>query len=170
MKKIGWIGTGIMGHAMVSHIIKAWYEVYVYNRTKEKTDALIWMWAKYTSSIWEVTQKSDIIFTIIWNPQSVEDAYFWANGITENLDKWKTVVDMTTTKPSLSVKIDLASKKKWAYSLDAPVSGGDVGAINGTLSIYGMMRIVDFWWNTTIFWAYVKKYCTLLRGMKRTAY
>lgn len=76
MKKIGWIGTGVMGNAMLQHIIKAGYTVHVYNRTKSKTDNLVSMGAIYESSIEQISQKVDILFTIIGDPQSVRDTYF----------------------------------------------------------------------------------------------
>ena len=81
MKKIGWIGTWVMGHAMVQHIIDAGYEVYLWNRTKSKTADLVAKWATFCETIWELTQKSDIIFSIIWDPKNVENVYFWENNI-----------------------------------------------------------------------------------------
>jgi len=130
-----------MGNAMVQHIIKAGYEVYVYNRTQSKTDNLVEMWATYVDSIWEITQKSDIIFSIIGDPQNVRDTYFWSWGVLENISEEKIIVDMTTTEPSLSKDIYNAHNK----SLDAPVSGGDIGAINGALSImvWGDRKVYD---------------------------
>lgn len=131
MKKVGWIGTGVMGNAMVQHIIKAGYEVHVWNRTQSKTKNLASLWAIIEDSVADVVQKSDIIFTIIWNPQNVRDTYFWGGGIIENISDDKIIVDMTTTEPKLAKEIYASHSQ----SLDAPVSGGDVGAINGTLSI-----------------------------------
>ena len=135
MKKIWWIGTGVMGNPMVGHLIHAGHEVYVWNRTKSKTDNLIKEWATYCSSVSELSQKADIIFTIIWDPQNVRDTYFWEEGIIENAAEWSILVDMTTTEPSLAREIFELSAQKWISSLDAPVSWGDVGAKNGTLSI-----------------------------------
>lgn len=135
MKKIWWIGTGVMGHAMVQHIMNAWYEVYVYNRTKSKTDNLVDLWAQYCESIWDLAQKSDIIFTIIWDPKSVEETYFWEDWVLKNAKSGSILIDMTTTTPSLSKKIFDAAQIEWCSSLDAPVSWGDTWAINGTLSI-----------------------------------
>ncbi len=141
MKKIAWIGTWVMGNAMVQHIIKAWYEVYVYNRTQSKTDNLVAMWATYLDSIAEAVQKADIIFSIIGDPKNVRDTYFWSGWVLENISSEKIIVDMTTTEPSLSKEIYEAHKN----SLDAPVSGGDTGAINGTLSImvWGDREVYD---------------------------
>jgi len=141
-----------MGHAMVQHIIKAGYEVYVWNRTKSKTDDLVSLWAEYCESIWDLTQKSDIIFSIIWDPKNVEDTYFWENGVINNLSEWQIVVDMTTTKPSLAEKIYLAAKQKSCGSLDAPVSWWDVWAINASLSIMVWGDVVDFTEISSLFW------------------
>jgi len=152
MKKIGWIGTWVMGHAMVQHIIDAGYEVYLWNRTKSKTADLVAKWATFCETIWELTQKSDIIFSIIWDPKNVENVYFWENNILENISEWKTLVDMTTTKPSLAEKIYKEAKEKWVWSLDAPVSGGDIGAINGTLSIMVWGNMEDFTAVSSLFW------------------
>lgn len=135
MKKIGWIGTGTMGHAMVVHIINAGYEVYVWNRTKSKTDDLVVKWAIYCENIWELTNNSDIVFSIIGDPKNVEQVYFWEDGILKNISSGNILVDMTTTKPSLAEKIYEAGKEKWVSSLDAPVSWGEIWAVNGTLSI-----------------------------------
>lgn len=135
MKKIWWIGTGVMGNPMVGHLIHAGHEVYVWNRTKSKTENLVEQWATYCSSVSELSQKADIIFTIIWDPQNVRDTYFWNQGIIENATEWSILVDMTTTEPSLAREIFELSAQKWISSLDAPVSGGDVWAKNGTLSI-----------------------------------
>lgn len=135
MKKIGWIGAWVMGNAMVQHLIKAGYEVNVYNRTRSKTDNLVVLWAKYLDSVSELSKHSDIIISIIGDPKNVEETYFWQGWVIENAKKWSILVDMTTTKPSLSTRIYESAKQKWLQSLDAPVSGGDTGALQGTLSI-----------------------------------
>lgn len=135
MKKIGWIGTWVMGNPMVSHLIKAGYEVTVWNRTQSKTDNLIKQGATLCETIKELSEESDIIFTIIWDPQNVRETYFWENWIIDNAKQGSILVDMTTTEPALAKEIYELSSNKWISSLDAPVSGGDTGAINGTLSI-----------------------------------
>lgn len=152
MKKIWWIGTGVMWHAMVQHIIKAEYEVYVYNRTKSKTDDLQDMWAKYCESISELSEKSDIIFTIIWDPKNVEETYFWEKWILDSCKGGSMLIDMTTTQPSLAEKIFISAKDRWIRALDAPVSWGDVGAINGTLSIMVWGELDDFTEASNLFW------------------
>jgi len=124
-----------MGNAMVQHLIKAGYKVNVYNRTKSKTDNLVEHGAEYIDSIAELSASSDIVISIIWDPKNVEDTYFWLDWVIENAKEGSIIVDMTTTKPSLSVKIFEAAKERWISALDAPVSWWDTGAIRGTLSI-----------------------------------
>ena len=143
-KKIGWIGTGVMGHAMLQHIIKAEYEVHVYNRTKSKTDNLVALWAVYHDSVKSIAENVDILFSIIWDPQSVRDTYFWGEGIIENMWEWGIIVDMTTTEPTLAKEIYTTAYKKDIWTLDAPVSGGDVWAINWQLSIM-------VWWEEEVY-------------------
>lgn len=144
MKKIGWIWTGVMWHAMVQHIIKAWNTVSIYNRTKSKTADLQQLWAEYVDSVAQLADQCDIIFSIIWDPASVQEVYFWENGLIENSKDGAILVDMTTTKPSLSSEIYELAAQKNISTLDAPVSGGDTGARNGSLSIM-------VWWDKNIF-------------------
>ena len=152
MKTIGWIGTGVMGNAMVQHIIKAGHPVLVYNRTKSKTDNLVELGATYIDTIAQLSAKSDIIISIIWDPKNVEETYFGPQWIIENTKQGSLLVDMTTTKPSLAKRIYEGAKEKWLSSLDAPVSGGDVWAIWGTLSIMTWGDIDDFTSLAAIFW------------------
>jgi len=134
-KHIGWIGTGVMGKSMCAHILNAGYSVSVYNRTKEKAKELVQMGAIWCSSPKEVAEKCDILFTIVGFPLDVEEVYLGENGILESIKNGSIVVDMTTSEPSLAQKIYEEAKKKSVSSIDAPVSGGDVGAKNGTLAI-----------------------------------
>ncbi|MCD5380936.1 NAD(P)-dependent oxidoreductase [Candidatus Gracilibacteria bacterium] len=134
-KTIGWIGTGLMGEAMAYNLIKAGYTLNVYNRTESKTTILVEEGAKYYDSIEKITQDSDVIFTIVGDPASVESVYFGEDGILKNIDEGKIIVDMTTTKPSLAIEIYEKAKQKNVEVLDAPVSGGDIGAKAGTLAI-----------------------------------
>lgn len=133
--RIGWIGTGVMGNSMCSHIIRAGYEVTVYNRTRSKAENLIEMGARWATSPLEVAKTSDIIFTIVSMPADVEDVYLGENGVLRGLKSGGIGVDMTTSSPGLAKKIYEEAKKKGVDMLDAPVSGGDVGAREGTLSI-----------------------------------
>lgn len=134
-KKIGWIGTGVMGVSMAGHLIDHGYSLFVYNRTKEKANTLLQSGASWCNSPAVVAENSDIIFTIVGFPNDVEEVYFGQDGIFSKINTGSIVVDMTTTAPSLAVRIDAEAKTKNVGAVDAPVSGGDVGAKNGTLSI-----------------------------------
>ncbi|TFF93768.1 MAG: NAD(P)-dependent oxidoreductase [Promethearchaeota archaeon] len=133
--KIGWIGTGVMGKPMCIHLLDAGCKVFVFNRTKNKTDELINKGANWCPNPKEVALKSDIIFTIVGFPIDVRDVYLGDNGILKGAKKGSILVDMTTSEPSLALKIYEQAKIKGISSIDAPVSGGDVGARNGTLAI-----------------------------------
>ena len=134
-KHIGWIGTGVMGKWMCAHILKAGYPVSVYNRTKEKTKDLVQMGAIWCSSPKVVAEKCDILFTIVGFPLDVEEVYLGENGVLKTIKKNSIIVDMTTSEPSLAQRIYNEARQIGVSSLDAPVSGGDVGAKNGTLAI-----------------------------------
>jgi 3-hydroxyisobutyrate dehydrogenase len=134
-QRVGWIGTGVMGKSMCAHLMKAGYKISVYNRSKEKANGLIDMGAIWCSNPREVAEKSDILFTIVGFPHDVEDVYFGENGILKSIKTGSIVIDMTTSEPSLAQKIYDEARKLGVSSLDAPVSGGDVGAKNGTLAI-----------------------------------
>jgi 3-hydroxyisobutyrate dehydrogenase len=135
MKTIWWIGTWVMGQWMVNNLLKAGYNVNVFNRTISKTKVLVDAWAILCNSIAELTKKSDIIVTIIWMPKDIEQVYFEKWWILENIREWQYVVDMTTTSPTLSIKIYNEFKKKNISTLDAPVSGWDIWAKSGNLAI-----------------------------------
>ncbi len=134
-KTIGWIGTGLMGLPMAGHLQAAGYPLNVFNRTKEKAQKLLDGGAIWCDSIKNLTQNSDIVFTIIGYPKDVEEVYFGVDGIMAGLKPGQILVDMTTTKPSLAVEIAEKANAKNAFFLDAPVSGGELGAINGKLSV-----------------------------------
>lgn len=135
---IGWIGTGIMGQSMCKHLIEGGHKAVVYNRTKSKAQALVEMGATFLASPAEVAGSSDVVFTMVGFPSDVEEVYFGEKGIFAGLCESKAhpiLVDMTTTKPSLAVKIYKKARSLDCEALDAPVSGGDTGAKNATLSI-----------------------------------
>lgn len=132
---IGFIGTGVMGNSMASNLLKGGYNLYIYNRTKEKALSLIEKGATWKASVSELSKVSDVIITIVGYPSDVEEVYLGSNGILNNIKSGSFVVDMTTSKPSLAKKIYEIAKSKNVFALDAPVSGGDVGASEGTLSI-----------------------------------
>ena len=135
MKKIGFVGTGVMGSSMVLNLIKHGYELSVYNRTKSKADACIAAGAKWCDTVAECAKDKDVVITIVGFPKDVEEVYFGENGILNAAKNGAYVIDMTTTSPMLSEKIYKAAAEKGIYALDAPVSGGDTGAKNGTLAI-----------------------------------
>lgn len=134
-KIIGWIGTGLMGNPMVKHLLKAGYKVNVHNRTKDKADDLIGMGCTWFDTPATLAANSEVIVTIIGFPKDVEECYFGEKGILKDLKPGALLIDMTTTKPSLAIKIAEEAEKKGSEFIDAPVSGGQLGAINGTLSI-----------------------------------
>lgn len=134
MKKIGFIGTGVMGASIVKHLLKANYEVMVYNRTKEKTNELVALGAVWGETPEKVTAASELIFSMVGFPQDVEEIYYGAEGIFATDVSGKVLVDMTTSTPSLAQKIARDAKFRHGFALDAPVSGGDLGAKNGTLT------------------------------------
>lgn len=133
--KIGWVGTGVMGVSMVGLLMKEGYQATVFNRTKAKAESLIKQGAVWADSPEAVAAQSDVIFTIVGFPQDVEEVYFGSQGIFKGAKKGSILVDMTTTRPSLAQKIDQQAQQDGLKAVDAPVSGGDVGAKNGTLSI-----------------------------------
>ena len=132
---IGWIGTGVMGAAMVDRLQEAEYSCVVYNRTKEKADAAIQRGATWADSPKAVAEQADVIFTIVGFPQDVREVYLGEDGVLAGASEGSILVDMTTTEPSLAQEIYEAGQKKNVSTVDAPVSGGDVGAKNGKLSI-----------------------------------
>ena len=134
MMKIGFIGVGVMGKGMVKNLCKANYDVSIYTRTKDKVldilDQVTWC-----DSIKECVKDKDIIMTMVGFPKDVEEVYFESDGIIENVNPNSILIDFTTSTPCLSQKIYKICKDKQIFSLDAPVSGGDIGALKGTLSI-----------------------------------
>ena len=133
--RVGWIGTGVMGRWMCEHVLNKGFTVTVYNRTKAKAQPLLDKGAQWANSPKEVAEKSDVVFTIVGFPSDVREVYFGENGILAGTRAGMILVDMTTTEPSLAKEIYEAAKAKGATALDAPVSGGDVGAREARLSI-----------------------------------
>lgn len=133
--KIGFIGIGVMGQSMVRNLMKKGYDVSVYNRTRAKADAVVQEGAHWCENVRDCAEDKDVVITIVGYPKDVEEVYFGEKGIIENARKGAVLIDMTTTSPKLSKRIYEAAKARGIDALDAPVSGGDVGAENGTLSI-----------------------------------
>ncbi len=134
-KVIGFIGTGVMGKSMCGHLLKAGYSICVYNRTKEKANELLAVGAKWCANPCEVAKNSDIIISMVGFPQDVEEVYLSKEGILKGARMGAIVVDMSTSEPALAQLIHVEAKKAGVFALDAPVSGGDVGAKNATLAI-----------------------------------
>ncbi|MDA3917318.1 MAG: NAD(P)-dependent oxidoreductase [Deltaproteobacteria bacterium] len=132
---IGFIGLGVMGKSMAGHILDAGFELHVYTRTKKSGETLLAQGAVWENSVSELSGKCDIIITIVGFPADVEEIYFGKNGILSQAKKETILIDMTTSSPDLAMKIYNKAKEKQIESLDAPVSGGDLGARNATLSI-----------------------------------
>ena len=135
MKKIGFIGVGIMGKSMVRNLMKAGFEVAVYTRTRAKAEDVIQEGAIWRDSVKECAADRDVVITIVGYPKDVEKVYFGPEGILENVSAGAYVIDMTTSSPQLAVKIYEAALAKGIHALDAPVTGGDGGAKAGTLTI-----------------------------------
>ena len=135
IKKIGFIGTGIMGAAMAGHLLAAGFEVSVYNRTKAKAEGLLSQGAKWCDTPGACAKGQDAVITIVGYPKDVEEVYLSENGIIENAKEGTYLIDMTTSSPILAERIFAAAKEKGLHAVDAPVTGGDTGAKNATLSI-----------------------------------
>ncbi|MER1955808.1 MAG: NAD(P)-dependent oxidoreductase [Solibacillus sp.] len=134
-KKIGFIGTGVMGASIVKHLLTAGHEVTVYTRTKSKAEALVEKGAKWADTPAAATKGQQVVFTMVGYPKDVEEVYSGANGIFSAAQPGTIVVDMTTSEPTLAKKLFNQASERGIHSLDAPVSGGDIGAQNGTLSL-----------------------------------
>jgi len=145
MMKIGWIGTGIMGGSMAGHLQAAGHELYVFNRTKDKAESLLAKGAHWCKSPAEVIDNAETVFTMVALPIDVEEVYMGENGIFSTQGACRIVVDMTTSRPSLAQTIARTAEERGIDSLDAPVSGGDIGARNATLAIMvgGKKEIFD---------------------------
>ena len=135
MRKIGFIGVGIMGRSMVRNLMKAGYEVHIYARTKAKVEDVISEGAVFHDSIADCVKDRDAVITIVGFPQDVEEVYFDSGNILDSASPGTYLIDMTTTSPMLAEKICEEGTKRGFHVLDAPVTGGDTGAKEGTLSI-----------------------------------
>lgn len=134
--RVGWIGTGVMGHSMAANLLAADFPLTIYTRSKDKAEDLLEKGAEWADSPKEVAIASDIVFSIVGMPEDVESVILGDWGALKGLRKGGIVCDMTTSSPSLAKKIATSAKTFGCFSLDAPVTGGDVGARAGTLSIF----------------------------------
>ena len=133
--RLGWVGTGVMGLSMCGHLMAKGYPMTIYSRTKSRAQPLLDRGAAWAETPGAVAERSDIIFTIVGLPTDVREVYQQKGGIIDAARPGSITVDMTTTEPSLAREIYEAAKAKGVSAVDAPVSGGDVGARNATLSI-----------------------------------
>ena len=133
--RIGWIGTGVMGSSMCGHLIAAGFSATVFNRSRDKAQSLLDKGAKWADSPKAVAEASDVVFSIVGFPSDVRAVILGPDGALAGCRAGSVLVDMTTSEPSLAVEIAEAAKKKNIHSVDAPVSGGDVGAREARLSI-----------------------------------
>ena len=136
MKKIGFIGVGIMGKSMVRNLMKAGFELNIFARTKSKVDDVIGEGAIFHDSISSCVKDSDVVITIVGYPSDVEEVYCAPGNILCSTKPGTYLIDMTTSSPALAEKLYIDGKEKGCHVMDAPVSGGDIGAKNGTLSIF----------------------------------
>lgn len=133
--RIGFVGLGIMGKPMAGHLLKAGYPLTVFNRTKSKTEELRSQGARVASSPSELAADSDIVITIVSDSPDVEQVVAGPGGILEGLGPGGLVIDMSTISPAMERKLDQQLRERGCSLVDAPVSGGDVGAKNATLAI-----------------------------------
>ena len=133
--EVGFIGLGIMGRHMAGHIQAAGYRLHVYNRTKSKADELVAKGAVWHGDPAAVAANADVVITIVGYPKDVEEVYLGDGGLVANARSGAYLIDMTTSEPSLAIRISEAGKARGLQALDAPVSGGDVGARDGKLAI-----------------------------------
>jgi 3-hydroxyisobutyrate dehydrogenase len=132
---IGWIGTGVMGASMAEHLLRAGHRVTIFSRTKARAAGLLERGAIWAETPGAVAQASEVCFTIVGYPRDVEAVYLGPDGILAGLTPGSTAIDCTTSSPSLAVRLAQAGAERGVAVLDAPVSGGDIGARNATLSI-----------------------------------
>ena len=133
--RVGWIGTGVMGASMCAHLVDAGYDVTVSTRSREKAEPLLARGAAWADTPAAVASHADLVFTMVGYPSEVRDVLLGDGGVVASIAPDAVVVDMTSSEPSLAREVAEAAGSRGVHALDAPVSGGDVGARNGTLSI-----------------------------------
>lgn len=135
MNRLGWIGTGVMGQSMCGHLLRRGFAVTVFNRTRAKAEPLIAAGAKWADSPKEVAEASEVVFTLVGFPADVREVVLGPQGTLAGSRKGSILVDMTTSEPALAIEIARQAAERGVASLDAPVTGGDVGAREARLSI-----------------------------------
>ena len=129
--RIGWIGTGVMGASMCGHLLARGFSATIFNRTRSKAEPLLAQGAAWAASPREVAQQSDVVFTIVGFPRDVREVILGEHGVLAGSQPGNIVVDMTTSQPSLAIEIAAAARAHSVESIDAPVSGGDIGGARG---------------------------------------
>ncbi len=142
---LGFIGTGVMGKSIVAHLLRQGYRVYIYNRTQSKAQDLITQGAIWCDNIPQVARQSQVIFTMVGFPPEVRQVYLGVDGILSHAPKNSIICDLTTSEPELAATIFALAKSRQVYTLDAPVTGGDRGAREGTLTMMvgGETEVLD---------------------------
>lgn len=143
---IGWVGTGVMGCHMALHVFNAGFKpMTVYNRTASKAQPLVDAGAELVGSIKEVAERSNVVFTMVGYPSDVREVILGEEGLLENLQRGSIIVDLTTSEPGLAAELSATALSQEKHVIDAPVTGGDVGAKKGTLStmVGGDSDVVD---------------------------
>ncbi|TYS61274.1 NAD(P)-dependent oxidoreductase [Sutcliffiella horikoshii] len=135
LHKVAFVGTGVMGSSMARHLLDRGFEVSVFTRTREKAEGLVSHGAVWKPSAGEAARGADVVITMVGYPKDVEEIYLGDNGILPNAEKGAYLIDMTTSTPTLAKQIYLLAKERGLHSLDAPVSGGDIGAREARLTI-----------------------------------
>lgn len=133
--RVGWIGTGVMGTSMCGHLIRQGFSTTVFSRTRSKAESLLALGANWASSPRAVGEASDVVFSIVGFPHDVREVMLGDDGALAGSKPGNVLVDMTTSQPSLAVEIAVAAEARQVFSIDAPVSGGDIGAREARLSI-----------------------------------
>ncbi|HNV18538.1 MAG TPA: NAD(P)-dependent oxidoreductase [Rectinema sp.] len=134
-RTIGFIGLGVMGAPMAGHIRASGERLLIYTRTKSKARLVLDTGAEWRDSPKQIAEECDVVFTMVGYPKDVEEIYFGPDGLIENARPGTIFVDFTTSRPDLAVKIYESAKARGLSAIDAPVSGGDIGAKNATLTI-----------------------------------
>lgn len=134
MTKVGFIGLGVMGNSMAKHLLVAGHELFVYNRTQSKANELVGLGANWCETPREVAEQADVVMTIVGYPQDVEEVYFGDSGVFAGVHTDSLLIDLTTSTPTLAIRISETANEKGIKSLDAPVSGGDLGAKEARLT------------------------------------
>lgn len=135
MRNVAFIGTGIMGAPIAGHLLNAGYRVSVYTRTKEKAQSLIERGARWADSVETLVRRADVVFTMVGYPQDVEEIYLARNGLIRTCKRGTWLVDLTTSSPQLARDIHEAAEAAGMHALDCPVTGGEEGAVAGTLTL-----------------------------------